>query len=132
MIQEFVDRFMKNKDELREYFRIKKPNNYSDIVKMVVKLISPKDWRCELDYENIYEIDDGDYQGTLVYIIHEKCYQPYTYYAVKVSYGSCSGCDTLKSIISNYEYGDVVSREEECLKDYMSLALHIVQGIEEI
>ena len=31
----------------------------------------------EYDHENIREIDDGHYQGTLVYIINETGYQPY-------------------------------------------------------
>ena len=37
--------------------------------------------------ERIHRIDDGDYQGTLVFVIGGKGYQLSTYWYVKVSYG---------------------------------------------
>lgn len=58
-------------------------------------------------------------------MIAEKGYQPNDYYFVKVGYGSCSGCDTLEGI-RNYEDGNPT---EEQVKDYMTLALHVVQGL---
>ena len=50
------------------------------------------------DPNRIHEIDDGDYQGTLVYVIAAKDYQPDDYWYVKIGYGSCSACDTLEAI----------------------------------
>ena len=44
---------------------------------------------------------------------------------MKVGYGSCSGCDTLEGI---RHYNDDKPTEEQ-VRDYMTLALHIVQGM---
>ena len=77
------------------------------------------------DLERIHRIDDGDYQGTLVFVIGGKGYQLSTYWYVKVSYGSCSGCDTLEAI---REYGGDLPKPQQ-VEDYMKLALHIVQGL---
>lgn len=46
---------------------------------------------------NITVIDDGDYQGTLMFLIPKDYYQPSEsdYLLTFVSYGSCSVCDTL-------------------------------------
>lgn len=96
---------------------------YSDIVKATVRAIAleatggygdPKP-----DCENIHEINDGEYQGTLVYVIPEVGYQPSEYWYVRVWYGSCCGCDTLQ--------GEQIGSKEDCIKGVMTLSLHIVQ-----
>lgn len=129
MIKELVDRFMQNKGKLEEHFRKEMPGDYKEIVKAVVEIITDDEYRTHaLDPERIHEIDDGNYQGTLVYVIAEKGYQPSDYYYVGVSYGSCSGCDTLEGIRG---YSDEPPNEQQ-VKDFMTLALHIVQGIKQM
>ena len=125
MIQKFVDRYMGRKEELRALFAEKHPEEYKSIVQAVVKVLHDEDEYESPDPERIVEIDHGDYQGTLVYIIGASGYQPSEYWAVMVGYGSCSGCDTLQSIC---EYSDDPPTEEQ-VSDYMTLALHVVQGI---
>jgi len=128
MIQEFVDRFESRREELRARLSQKHPEHYGELVKMVVESIgNDDDWRTP-DPERIHAIDDGDYQGTLVYVIGETGYQPSGYWGVTVSYGSCSGCDTLQSIRS---YEDFPPSEQQ-VDDYMTLMLHIVQNIKSI
>lgn len=128
MITKFVDIFMQHQEELKDFF-VKHPDNYKDIVKAVISLISMYDDSYESpDPELIHEIDDGDYQGTLLYVIASKGYQPDTYWAVKVGYGSCSGCDTLEAI---RDYSDDAPYEQQ-VKDYLTLCLHIIQGLKEI
>lgn len=71
MIQKFVDAWTKNRDLIQSWLEpICLYCDYSDIVKATVKAIAleatgdygdPKP-----DFENIHEINDGDYQGTLV------------------------------------------------------------------
>ena len=130
MIQEFVDRFMENKDALRAKFEADFPGEYKDIVKAVVEIITSKEYTAhDIDPKRIHEIDDGDYQGTLVYVIAEKGYQPSDYYYVKVSYGSCSGCDTLQNIESQHYFA---TDKKESIDDLMTLALHIVQGLKKM
>lgn len=126
MIQKFVDRYMDRKDELRALFAEKHPEEYKSIVQAVVKVLHGEYEDGSPDPERIVEVDHGDYQGTLVYIIGATGYQPRTYWAVMVGYGSCSGCDTLQAICGGYS--DDPPTEEQ-INDYMTLALHIVQKI---
>ena len=77
---------------------------YIDLVKMAFGTIFNNKDRTyfyhEADIEHIHEIDDGDYQGTYIYLIPFDTYEPSEsdYMMTYVGYGSCSGCDTLQSI----------------------------------
>ena len=124
MIQKFVNRFMAAESVLREKFAAKHPDAYIDIVKAVVDVIKGEGTYGEPDATRIHQIDDGDYQGTLVFVIAAGGYQPWEYWYVKVGYGSCSGCDTLEGI---RDYSDDPVTKEQ-VDAYMTLALHIVQG----
>ena len=74
------------------------------------------------NYENIHVIDDGDYQGTLLFIIPEYGYQPSIYWKFEVFYGSCSYCDTLQGILEDED------NKEQQIKDLITLALHMIQN----
>ena len=130
MIQKFVDRFMAKKPEMEAKFSEKHPEQYLEIVKVVIEAIHDPDEYGDIDPTRIHEIDDGDYQGTLLYVIAANSYQPADYWYVKVEYGSCSGCDTLQAI--NDEWDSEKKPSKEQVKDYMTLALHIVQGIKKL
>lgn len=66
---------------------------------MVVEMLAAAIDECDAPHpERIHQIDDGDYQGTLIFVIGAGGYQPSRYWYVKVGYGSCSGCDTLQAI----------------------------------
>lgn len=121
MIEEFVNRFMERKSGLESMFTKNPPNSYANIVEAVIRVIQGEDC-LNPDPDTIHEIDDGDYQGTLLYVIPAKTYQPSTYWYVFVLYGSCSGCDTLKSIKND-------DTPDEAIRDYMLLALQIVEGL---
>lgn len=127
MIKTFVDRFQNHRAEIEEKLKVKHPEDYAALVKIVVEVIGG-DYNDGPDPERIHAINDGDYQGTLVFVIAEKGYQPTDYWYVRVSYGSCSGCDTLEAIRS---YLDGPPTEKQ-IKDYMTLVLHIVQGIKKM
>lgn len=129
MIQEFVQRFDANRDTLWAKFAEKHPDSYDEIVKAVVEVVSGDVSVGGPDPERIHVINDGDYQGTLVYVIGAKGYQPYDYWYVKVGYGSCSGCDTLQAIC-DYRWGETPTAEQA--NDYLTLALHIVQGLKKM
>jgi len=127
MIQKFVNAFMDRKPTITNRFKESHPDSYLEIVKAVIEIL-PEANGEQPDPERIHEIDDGDYQGTLLYIIGAKGYQPNTYWSVKVVYGSCSGCDTLQSIS---EYSNEPPTTEQA-DDYTKLALDIVTGIHSI
>ncbi len=128
MIKEFVDLFMAKKPELERVFKEKHPDDYEEIVNAVVNILHTDEYGG-IDPKRIHEIDDGDYQGTLLYVIADSSYQPDEYWYVKVGYGSCSGCDTLQDI--NDSCDDKPPTDEQ-VKDYMALALHIVQGLKKM
>lgn len=76
-----------------------------------------------LNSKRIHEIDDGDYQGTLLYLIPFDTYQPgeEQYLMTSVYYGSCSGCDTWQAIESmgDWESEKLTDRQ---VTDLMALA----------
>ena len=131
MIKEFCLAWEKNKDKLEEYFRKTRQEeygNYEDLVKLLFDIVINPSIECDhyrLDTENILVIDDGDYQGTQVFILHRDQYQPSVedYVYTNTYYGSCSGCDTLLSI---NEYEDGLPSESQ-VNDYMYLCLHLLQ-----
>jgi len=129
MIAEFVTRFDAKREELRAQFKACRPDNYAALVRTVVEAIQGEyGSEQSLDPERIHEIDDGDYQGTLLFVIAAQGYQPSTYYAAAVSYGSCSGCDTLQSI---GEYSEEPPTDAQA-NEYLTLALHVVQNLKEV
>lgn len=134
MIQKFVDHWMANKSVAEEAFRKEFPGDYDGIVSTVMGILAESDdYYGAPDPSRITRIDHGDYQGTILFVVGAKGYQPSTYWAVKVGYGSCSGCDTLKHVreLRGWsEEGPPVTDEQ--VKQLMTMALHVVQGLKEI
>lgn len=132
MIQAFLDKYMSGKEMLEAGFKAQRPDSYEAIVKAVVNLLTGDDYADDyLDPDRITRIDHGDYQGTEVYVIAATGYQPSTYWYVKVSYGSCSGCDTLRAVREYSDY-DAETPSKKELDGYLTLALHIVQGLKKM
>ena len=106
----------KNDDDPLEYLE------YKDLVKLTVMFILNDE--NEWDENKIKEIDDGDYQGTLLYLIPEDTYQPNSseYLMTFVEYGSCSACDTLQTIQC---YLDIRSRDKS-IDDLMNLCKDLI------
>ena len=121
MIKEFVNRFMEAKPQIKAAFEQAPPGGYEDLVRHVIAAINPSSEYGLPDPNRIHTIDDGNYQGTLLYVIAEAGYQPNDYWFVRVSYGSCSGCDTFQAILC--------SDDKQQAEDFTTLALHIVQGL---
>lgn len=127
MIKFAIQQWDKNKSELEKHYRSLETFNdleYKDIVVNLVRFIYT-DNIYEFNSEAITEIDNGDYQGTVLYMIPRKTYQPdeYDYLLTYTNYGSCSGCDTLMSIQESW-----VTNREEQINDLMELSLHLVQN----
>lgn len=131
MIKEFCLAWEKNKGKLEEYFRTTEQgeyHGYDDLVKLLFDIVinpSIEDNYYWFDTKNILVIDDGDYQGTQVFVLHRDKYQPNVedYVYTNAYYGSCSYCDTLQGI-HGYESG---LPDEQQVEDYMSLCLHLLQ-----
>ena len=139
MIVEFVNAWEQNKEKLEEYFRTHKQteycHDYENLVKLLFDIVINSGievdpiwtYNNKFDTDEITVIDNGDYQGTLIFILHKNTYQPdvsehlYTH----VNYGSCSGCDTLQAI-HMYDYDKYPTEEQ--VQDYMMLCLHLLQN----
>ena len=136
MIEEFTKRWFSHNHLVREQFEKEIPSSYSDIVKAVVTMLHDEDDYGSIDPKRIHSIDDGDYQGTLLYVIGASGYQPSDYWYVKVGYGSCSGCDTLQAITDGEWSCDTdeekAAWKKETVDKLMTLALHIVQGLKKM
>lgn len=130
MIQDAVKQWELKKENILKYFSEKHPDDYKEIVNVLIKNITSEDDYDDFnpDPERIHEINDGSYQGTLVYVIAEKGYQPNKYFYTKVYYGSCSGCDTLEGIKSEGSDYDEKPNKDQA-KQYQTLALHILQSL---
>ena len=138
MIKEFCEAWEKNNGRLREYISSHDQGEYSSYKELVCKLFE----HCINPYmknliknscgdetfsiDKITEIDNGDYQGTLLFIIPRNIDQPdvSNYVFTSVYYGSCSYCDTLQGI-HQYSYG---LPSEDQVNDYMYLLLHLLEN----
>lgn len=129
MLKIILSQWENNKDELRAMLASRTDLNeveYKDLVKMTFDVVyntGLSDYNC-LDTNKIHEIDDGDYQGTLLYLIPFDRYQPgeYEYLMTCVGYGSCSGCDTLQAI-QGWGSGELTNRQ---IDDFMALCKDIL------
>ena len=140
MIQWLNEKWFKNKNKLENYFRTHKQEEYSsyqDILHATLEIIINIDideWNTKLDLDKIHVIDDGDYQGTLIFLIPNDGYQPDEddYLVTFIWYGSCSGCDTLLNIQENWDVEDegeyMGLPNTTQLHDYMTLALHLIEN----
>ena len=131
MITEFIDKFQEIKPRLLEQFSKEEPDNYEDIFKQTIKMMfeeSEDDYYSNSetpDSERITVIDNGDYQGTLLFVVASKSYQPSDYWATRVAYGSCSECDTFQS------YSDYDNPEKSAPK-MVTMALHMIESMKKI
>lgn len=102
---------------------------YADLVKLTFQVIFNDDPDLEdsLNLAGMTEIDNGDYQGTLLYLIPFETFQPaeYEYLMTYIGYGSCSGCDALKAAKSWCDEGPLTEYE---LKAVMAICKDIVSN----
>lgn len=121
MLKILKEKWNKNENLLKERIDKMTPEEFSNLqYKNIVELtfetiFNNSDYKYEnLNIKRITEIDDGDYQGTLVYLIPFDTYQPSEgeYLMTNVGYGSCSGCDTLLDI-QGYDYDKPITENQK-------------------
>lgn len=141
MIKFCLEQWEHNKDRLKRELETRTDLNiceYKTLVELVTEFIlnNPEDepyyfegyGELKFKTEHITEIDDGQYQGTLLYLIPIDIYQPseFEYLMTFVDYGSCSGCDTLQSI---QDYCGEANLTPSQVNDFMSLCKDIVTNM---
>lgn len=134
MILEIINQWDEKKHKLEEYFKTTKQSEYgTNYGQLLIKIFEICEFEIngnKFDLSKITMIDDGNYQGTQLFIIPEDTYQPSisNYIITNTEYGSCSGCDTLQAIC-DYDY-DLPTEGQ--VKSYMTLSLHLVQKIKQL
>jgi len=132
MLKIIRDCWAKNQDKLREAIA-KLPDdeidelNYEKLVIMAFGNIF-ESGTTELNLTDIHVIDDGEYQGTFIFLIPFDLYQPCCddYLMTYVDYGSCSGCDTLQAIQAELScYGE---HRETVNNDLFKVCLDILRN----
>ena len=81
MIKDVIKQWEENKHKLEEYFRTARQEEYSgsykDILQKIIELVvTKKDDYNNYDASKITVVDDGDYQGTQIFLIPTDTYQP--------------------------------------------------------
>lgn len=130
MLKVIKEQWDKNQEVLREALKNGTGFNscsYMDLVKLAFDKVYNTGmitYGSILDIDNIVQIDHGNYQGTLLFVIPVKCYQPseYEYLMTYIGYGSCSVCDALQSI---QDYCDDGLTDEQ-VSEFMSLCRDIL------
>jgi hypothetical protein len=131
MLKYCYEKWNKNKDKLEEALRNTDISRveYRDLLVLTVDNIlndgeynDPK-WNTK----GITEINDGDYQGTLLYLIPEDTYQPseYEYLMTYIGYGSCTCCDLLQSIQPD-SFEEI---EEDNIAEFMALCKDFITNM---
>lgn len=131
MNKEIIKKWEANKKYLEAHFANKSDLygswecEYKDVVKAVVQVIINDDVSTfyTFDTERMTVVDDGDYQGSQLFIFPRETYQPSPndYLVTYEYYGSCSGCDTLMSIQED--------SKEELVTGLMDMSLHLIQNM---
>lgn len=134
MDQNIINLWEQGKSNLENYFKNNRvPYSYQEVVKaLITQCLNFKN--SESFAEEFTVIDDGDYQGTQLFILHIDVYQPsiYDYYVFDNYYGSCSACDTLEHILMDeVHYGTSIPTTEGVEK-LMTLCLHMVQRMKKL
>lgn len=130
MLKYCLNKWNQNRGLLEEKLKTDTTLNscdYSDLVKLVVDFILNPGGDIKWDSDEITVVDNGDYQGTQLFLIPRKTYQPceYEYLMTYVGYGSCSGCDTLQAI---QDYREKPLTEEQ-VKDFMTLCKDLLTNM---
>ena len=145
MIDHFVKAWDSNTGRLKKYIATHKQTEYDTYKKLTkilfVVVINPyylahedQTWwghgMCDIfDLKSLVEVEGGEYQGTLLFIIPcptgGALDQGNEFVITGVDYGSCSGCDTLMGIISEGDSNEPPTESQ--LHDYMLLLLHLLQ-----
>lgn len=137
MEKDIIEKWDEHRESLKSYYSTALKCNifggYEKVVLDIIRYILNNNAESyEIWSEDIDTLNHGDYQGTLIFILHKETYQPpneWDYLAACVNYGSCSFCDTYDAI---YDMSDEDYLTERQVQAMMNLALNITQSMKYI
>lgn len=118
---------------IKEYEKLEDAITYNNLVEFSIEEILNNDdsntyWESKVDREGdgITRIDNGCYQGTLLFVIPMVTYQPssYEYLITYIEYGSCSYCDALESVLYDYD-----SDESDVIQGLLDICKNLIFNI---
>ena len=128
MIKHFVKQWDERKHLLEGWLKENMPEDYAQIHRKLFELVvtDPIGRYSKWNWDRLVEIDNGSYQGVMIFIMCPNAYQPCLedYVFTSVEYGSCSVCDTFEGICG-YEYNKTPTPDQ--VSQFMTLALHLLQ-----
>lgn len=130
MLKIMKDRWNENSEKLRAALAERtdlNSCNYEDLVKITFETIfnsSAEGYGNNLNLDKIHTIDDGDYQGTILFVIPFDTYLPGSneYIMTYIGYGTCSYCDALQSV---QEWNDGKISEKQ-LPGFMAICKDLI------
>lgn len=131
MLKYCYEKWDKNKGELEAALRKTDISRveYRDLLVLTVEnIFNDSEYPVyKWNTKKITQIDDGDYQGTFLFLIPADTYQPseYEYLMTYIGYGSCSGCDLLQSI-QPYSHEETT---DEDIANFMALCKDFVTNM---
>lgn len=130
MLKYCYEKWNKNRNKLEEALRKTDLSQveYRDLLVLTVEnILNDDDYGPKWSTKEITEINNGSYQGTLLYLIPEDDYQPseWQYLMTYIGYGSCSVCDLLQSI-QPYSQEEI---DDDDIKNFMSLCKDFVTNM---
>lgn len=113
----YCESYYKHEKELREAIEKAKKEREFDylrivslLVEHVINKVSDNCFKYCADENRIHVIDDGHWQGSLIFAIPKQSYQPspYEYIFAYAYYGSCSECDALDGALSSGDTNELM------------------------
>jgi hypothetical protein len=133
---EYSKAFDAGRDDLIDSFIDEVPTGYDDLLERTLCVINHHYPGSELDPDRIKRVNFGGYQGTLIFVIGGKGYQPWEHFIASVNYGSCSHCDAFQAADDSWDRWDDDGNERSPDRDdcagYVRLCLHLLQSIKPI
>lgn len=136
MLAMMREKWYKNEKKLRAaLLKFLEGRDYYPEYKELVKLVFDIIVNTEEEFSNnrlltdhITQVDDGDYQGTLLFTIPFDTYQPaeYEYLMTYIGYGSCSGCDALQHAFYCHLNEDIEGKVNDIMEICRDLVVNTI------
>lgn len=133
MLKWCVDKWFANKEGLRRALEADETLmdcEYLHLMGLVVEhILNPEEEADkQFDREKLLKIDQGDWQGTILFVIPRKTYQPSAgdYLLTYIEYGSCPVCDVLERAKAGLSHG---KNKKQGIDDVMMICKDLVCNI---
>jgi len=131
MIDRFVKEFYNKRQLLLDKFGEDHPENYEAIFETLIEVLfgDKSDDGCYDEWP--YNFQVLNYGDNLLFIATSRNIKPNRYWVCSVDYGTCTVCDSFKSVRCKTLSTSYEPTEEQA-NGYLTMALHMLQNLVEI